>query len=162
MIQAAIRKVWLGIVQHGIRAAVFLLLAKLAMFCAQACGAATPRAAVVTVADVVNEVAQRGDVLYGVGVETCDAAERVAVEQGTPEQAEQTIRAIRAQCDEAFRAFDRLRIATERLDEAVAAMAERPLSAKELSDLALDTRRLHAEAAAASSKVHAYLSGVGK
>lgn len=148
--------------QHGLRAAVFLLLCQVAIFCAQACGSGAPRMAAITVADVVNEVAQRGDVLYGVGVETCDAAERVAAEQGTPEQAEATVRAIRVQCDEAFRAFDRLRIATERLDAAVAAIGTHPLSAKDLSELALDARRLHAEASAAATKVNAYLSERGK
>lgn len=146
------------IVLHGFKAAMALLVLQVALFCAQACGSTAARGAAITVADVVNEVAQRGDVLYGVSVDTCDQAERAAAEQGTPEQAEKLVGAIRARCDEAFRAFDRLRIATERIDAAVDAIGTHPLSARDLSDLALDARRLHAEAADLNAKLGSFLA----
>jgi hypothetical protein len=145
--------------RRWLRVSGLMLLAQLALFTPFACSSAA-KPAVVTVADVVNEVARKGDATYGVSVQQCNEAEKHAAEMQDLDLAKQTVARIREQCDKAFRVFERVRATIASLDAAVADAEAGKLTAKDLADLALEARRRVEEAVATARQVHTFLEAV--
>ncbi len=96
----------------------------------------------ITAAEVVNEVAQRGDQAFQVSVAACHAAEQVAAELPDVDKASSTVLRIRAACDHVFARFDLLRTAITKLDEAMGQAADGRVSVRDLVTRALDARAL--------------------
>lgn len=96
----------------------------------------------ITAAEVVNEVAQRGDQAFQVSVSACHAAEQVAAELPDVDKASSTVLRIRAACDHVFARFDLLRTAITKLDEAMGQAADGRVSVRDLVTRALDARAL--------------------
>lgn len=143
--------------------AVFVMFAFCCSFgCWVACASAGAQKTVVTVADVVNQVAKRGDQVYAVSVQECDAAEKVAVELPDVGQAGNLVKAIRAKCDVAFKALDSLRLGVNTLDEAVARAEKGQLTAADLASAAVEARRLYDETVVLESQTADFLKGIGK
>lgn len=117
---------------------------------------------VVTVADVVNQVARRGDQVYAVSVAECNQAEKVAVELPDLNKAGNLVKEIRAKCDVAFKALDSLRIGVNTLDEAIARADKGQLSAADLARAAVEARRLWDETVGIERQTADFLKGIGE
>ena len=117
----------------GFRSAVFLIAVQVALVLGVACSSGLHKSAV-SVADVVNHVAKKGDALYAVSVAQCHAAESVAAEIPDVTAAERLVLDIRVRCDEAFRALERVRLAVVALDVTVAKVEDGTVTAAELAE----------------------------
>lgn len=71
-------------------------------------------------AELLNEIAKRGDQVYGVSVERCHRAELAAAKLPDLEDARALVATVRAQCDQAFQALEALRLALEGIDNTLA------------------------------------------
>ncbi len=111
------------------------------------CSGTGPKVAI-SAADIVNEVARRGDQTYAVSVEACHAAEMVAAEQPNVDEAERAVGRIRAACDHAFHALDEVRLAIARVDEAMARAEAGQLPIRDVVSAALSARELFESAQA--------------
>lgn len=112
-----------------------------------ACAGTGPKVAI-SAADIVNEVARRGDQAYGVSVESCHAAEAVAAELPNVAEAERAVGRIRSACDHAFHRFDEVRLAIARVDEAMARAEAGQLPIRDVVSAALSARELFEQAQA--------------
>jgi hypothetical protein len=149
----------------GAPAAVALLVALLPL-CVVApltvTSCASPQRAAVTVADVVNEVARRGDRIYSVSVDACNAAEALAAHHADLDTAERLVGEVRRRCDVAFAALEAARKAVALVDDAVARGGAGGLSAADLARLAMAAREAVESAQAAHAELATFLRGLAK
>jgi hypothetical protein len=123
---------------------------------------ATPQRAAVSVADVVNEVARRGDRIYAVSVDACNAAEVLAAHHRDLATAEKLVGEVRSRCDLAFAALEAARKAVTLVDDAVAKSRAGELSAADLARLAVAAREAVESAQAAHAELATFLRGLAK
>ena len=125
-----------------------------------ACSPATlPKAKtqVGTVADVINEVARRGDQVYAVSVEACKRAEQVAVQHPDLAEAKRLVSAIRARCDIAFAALEQLKGAIDRVDALVLRFELKQATLEELVRAAMVARAAFEQADKSNRLLATYL-----
>lgn len=125
--------------QRTLKISGAMLAVQLLLFTPFACSSAAHPA--VTVADVVNEVALRGDASYAVTVEQCNEGEKRAAEIPDLDAAKVVVARIRSTCDVAFRAFEKVRSSIDALDSAVASAEQGKITARELAELAVVARQ---------------------
>lgn len=115
---------------------------------------------VIKAADVVNEVAHRGDQLDAVAVESCHAAEEAAVEHPDLDEAERLVGEIRAKCDAAFEAIDEVERAIATVDEVFASVERGQTELEELVAAAIAARQAFEKAQGAHDALRTYLETV--
>lgn len=120
------------------------------------CAGTGPKVAI-SAADIVNEVARRGDQSYAVSVASCHAAELVAAELPDVAEAERAVGRIRSACDRAFHLFEEVRLAVARVDEAMARAEAGQLPIRDVVGAALSARELFERAQAEDTTLAAQL-----
>lgn len=135
-------------------------LALVAMWAPLACACVQTQKAVVTVADVVNEVARKGDYLDAVAVAACNEAEKAALKHPDVEVAEALIKDIRVQCDLAFASVDVLEHLIKVTDGTFAKMQTGKVSAQELVNAAMAARQAFENAETINSQTKVFLEKV--
>jgi uncharacterized protein YhaN len=129
-------KFWRGVFCLYAVASVLFFVAQL-----QSCSGGGAQAAI-TAADIVNEVAKRGDQAYQVSIGTCHAAEAAAAELPDVTQAEAAVLKIRKACDHAFATLEQVRLALQRVDQAFLLAEQGKLPVRDLVSAALSAREL--------------------
>ena len=140
-------------------------LAFAATLFALSCSAAQQEAAnaqAANVADVVNEIARKGDTVYEVSIEACHQAELTAADLPDVDKARSTVAEIRKRCDQAFAAVNKVRDAIARVDQLVADIDRGVGNIKALADAALKARAAFSDAEDAQRALAAYLKGFGQ
>lgn len=143
-----------------LKCSAVMLLLQVVMFVMVSCSSQATDMAVISAADVVNEIARRGDQVYAVGVRECNAAERQAAELPDLPSAKALVSQIRTQCDKAFRAIDRVREVIAAIDRMLVEVDAGSLAVADLTELALEARRRADQAHQVHAEVAKYLSGV--
>lgn len=118
-------------------AALFAILLTL-LFCwvaivLSSCSPAATEHAVVTAAEVANEVSRRSSEVYAVSIEACNTAEVAASQLPSVEDAKATVAKIREQCDVAFDSIEKVRQAIAAMDAVVATVDTGAEAARKLS-----------------------------
>lgn len=132
-------------------AALLLIALSLTLACS------TAQQTVINAADVVNQVARKGDKLDQVTVDACHAAEKVAVELPDVAQAEAKVLEIRKHCDAAFKAVDELDTAIKQVDAVFEAVERGDATVQDLVNSAMVARQLFAKAQQAHEALRAFL-----
>lgn len=112
---------------------------------------------VVSAADVVNEVARKGDQIDAITVETCHEAESAAAELPDLEMAEAKVKAIRQRCDEVIESIDKLEEAIEQVDLVFEAVERGDAEVEDLVSAAIGARQAFERAKGANEELKAYL-----
>ncbi len=135
------------------RAWFFAVLASLSLLF----GCASTEHSVITAAQVVDELARRGDDIDAIAVSACHAAELKAADLPDLGKATQAVESIRAACDEAFEAVDVLKGAVEHVDEVFAAVERKEADVQGLISAAIAARQAFGAAKAANDKLRGIL-----
>lgn len=137
-----------------------LLVLVLALASIACVGCSQSERVVVSAAEVVNEVARRGDQIDAVAVDACHMAESVAVELPDIDEAEKAVMVIRARCDAAFAAVDALEAAIEQVDIVFAAVERGDLTVRDLVSAAIGARQAFERAQKAHTELREFLKEV--
>lgn len=129
----------------------------------QSCaGSQAAQTTTLTVADLVNEVAHRGDTIYGVTVEECHQAELGASKAPDLRSAQTLVSTIRAKCHVAFDALETVRVSINTLDEAVEKAGKGQITAADLSSAMLTARKLWDDTVKLETETRDFLKGVAQ
>jgi hypothetical protein len=115
-----------------------------------------------TAADVVNEVAKRGDQVYAVSVEACHNAELAAAALPDLETAKTTVTEIRQRCDVAFLALERLRLAVAYVDNLVEQLDKGAATVQQATAAAITARDAFERAQSAMVDLNTYLESLAQ
>lgn len=127
----------------------------LCMACAQSC--ATAEKVVISAADVVDEVARKGDQIDAISVEACHEAESAAADIPDLDKAERAVQRIRSGCDQVFGAIDALEAAIETVDRTFASVQIKEATLEDLVGAAMKARQAYDRAAEASEQLREIL-----
>jgi hypothetical protein len=143
-----------------LKCSAVMMLLQVFLFVAVSCSSSATEQAVLSAADVVNEIARRGDQVYAVGVRECNAAEVAAAELPDLASARTLVGQIRLQCDKAFRAVDRAREVIAAIDRTLVEIDAGSMALGDVTALALEARRRVDEAHAVHAEVAQYLATI--
>lgn len=101
---------------------------------------------VISAADVVNEVARKGDQIDAVSVEICHEAESAAADLPDLEKAQKLVFEIRGQCDHVFGSIDKLEQAIKHVDLVFEAVQRGDAKVKDLVSAAIKARQIYDDA----------------
>jgi hypothetical protein len=143
-----------------LKCSAVMMLLQVFLFVAVSCSSSATEQGVLSAADVVNEIARRGDQVYAVGVRECNAAEVAAAELPDLASARTLVGQIRLQCDKAFRAVDRVREVIAAIDRTLVEIDAGSMALGDVTALALEARRRVDEAHAVHAEVAKYLATI--
>lgn len=113
---------------------------------------------IVRAADIVDEVALRGDQIDAVSVELCDQAEQVALTYPDVDAAEAAISEIRKRCDQAFKAIDKVAETIAVVDSIFAEVEQGEDRVTDLVEAALAARKLFISTKLESDQLNEFLN----
>ena len=116
--------------------------------------------AVVTAAQIVDQVAMRGDQVDAVTVVACNAAEEHAAEIADIEEADRRVQEIRVYCDQAFDAIDDLDEAIKAVDVLMGRHEKGEVPISEVVEAAVQARLVFVKAVEVHDSLRRYLSAL--
>jgi N-acetylglucosamine kinase-like BadF-type ATPase len=112
---------------------------------------------VVSAAEVVNEVAKKGDHIDAVSVEICHEAESAAADLPDLDRAEKLVMEIRGRCDMVFTGIDKLEQAIKHVDLVFEAVQRNDATVEDLVNAAMKARQAYEHALEANEALRELL-----